>query len=405
MPKRKKIGEPLTQESLLPEEGGFPKKKSKRKKIKECDRVFNPISYTGAAKGKGLLFRYDNEKTVLKANGQMTPKRTSVLISSSPIKRKSNKPLLDDKGIEALHSKLKSIETHTPIKEITKFSDSGTPIEVKSLSGKTLYKQSTNKILINFSNKTPDHTNTTSLVVDPSFHGSSPAKKIKAPNTSIKKVMVIINKDTLKKVAIQMKKNQGKRSISQNKILGDSATRYVHAAHLTSYKKHEWSHLIAHRFLCDLAQRLENLVATTDHANTEMMSVEDILYRLISENREVKIEATAYLFVQTHIASRIDYKVHLDDYEFLFSFEPQQTNKPDKTSKLALEAFFSVLFPEKNLKSDSALSHTDQKNKSLLLFSKSKQDQIDLSKNYFLLPNTTNTIPPTKENTPKIGDK
>lgn len=345
---------------------------SKKRKTKNPDPAYRPLKKaTGKSKNNMLAHRFNRKKTVT-TETHTTPKKTSTLIRHTPIKASIDKEtarLIDEKIAE-------SVDTHTPVKSIDAFSKTGTPQKITSSSGTMLNLLSNNGILYFFTNETVDDIKT-DQTIKPDFATSSPAKKVKEAKATYKTVQLTISKELLKKVSAQIKQNKGKRVKSQNSIMGDSATKYSHAAGISLKSKAEWGHLIAHRFLSDIAQHEKNLVAMTDFSNSEMLTVEDIIALLIEQgSQDITISAKAYLINATQLAEKIEYTVSIGEHQFPFVFSGQQLNKPDIANHLIMKAFFSALINRKILaakKSDT--THDLDTQLPHLIFSKSKNSK------------------------------
>lgn len=306
-----------------------------------------------------LAFRYDTRDTVPRPEASTgetveevaemsdsteeevdaeTPKKTAVLLPYTPLKA-----VFDLKTAQDLQARFASdIASNTPVKAVVEWTSTGSPSVVISKSDKLLTRSSDNQVLYHFSNAPkvkPEESK-----VDPKFEKSDIAKKIQPPTSSQKKVTVIVTSEVLKEVAAEIKENKGRRCKTQNKVMGGSATEYSRTAGISTKQKSEWGHLVAHRFLSDLSQTHKNLAAITNHANTEMIPVEDFIDAIVKNKLGiVKLIVTVNLFENTQIANAIKYKVCVGPHVFHFSFDPQQANKPDKANKQAMDALFAVL--------------------------------------------------------------
>jgi len=326
-------------------------------------KVDKDIKMTKAKKAKVAL----EEK---KEDLETQPKKTTVLLPYTP-----NKTLFDPETAQDLQDKFKyDVVTFTAVKEILERTDTGTPQKVLSESGSELRFLSGNGVLYHFSND-PELKSDESLTVDPDFESSDISKKVKPPETSQKTVSITVSSQLLKEVAQQIKENNGRRCKTQNKVMGGSATQYSHEARISIKNKSEWAHLAAHRFLSNLSQIPENLVATTNHANTEMIPVEDFV-DAIARNQlgKVKLVATAHLVGKTQIATSIDYDVCIASHIFHFSFKGQQLNKPDIANKQSMDALFAVLLANKKFGSEKSKEPLNLKTEGLpnMFFSRSE---------------------------------
>ncbi len=286
-------------------------------------------------------------------------KKTSTLVQITPVKN-----LLSPKSAHALQEKFKTHEDDgfTPVKEITKFSVRGTPEEIKSEHDNILYLNSRNGPFFSYTSEKPPEESKVEkkLMDDPDF-----AIKTKT-------VSVTITKKLLKLAAQKILENKGKRCKPQNVVMGESATEHTHAAGISLTKKMEWGHLIAHRFLSDLSQVAENMAAITNHANTEMIPVEDFIVALAFKDvGKIKIVVTAHLIGETDIASSIHYDVHVGGRIIPFVFEGQQANKPDIFNKKSMEIFCDILISHNKLKGKKASKPLTSSPSLPMFFSKS----------------------------------
>lgn len=311
----KKIAK-LSEWDLIPDIIAPPTKKLKTTKAasKETVSKIEPTVTTNT----NLLFRFAKSK------------KTSIL-GASPLRQ-----LLSPKSGHAFQKELRKNKSYTPIKEMIEISKTGTPKKVKTEHDHVLYLHSRNGIFYNYSEEKP-----------------KPEKLfIASHSVSTKKVSVTIDETLLKLVAKKILMNKGRRCKTQNAVMGGSATQYTHDAGISLKNKSEWGHLIAHRFLSDLAQHRDNLAAITDYANSEMIPVEDFVARIaMNQSGKIKIVVTAHLIGDKEIASLIHYNVHIGGHIIPFTFNAQQGNKPDIANKEAMKAFCSVLLSHKKLES------------------------------------------------------
>jgi len=260
-------------------------------------------------------------------------KSFSFLARSTPLKG-----ILSPKSARGLSKAVEKIKGYTPV-QIVESSERGTPLIVKSKGGKVLHRHTGNNMFHFFGEKKPE-TKKTAL-----------AKKLTLdPDFVTKKVSVTITEKLLLHTAKQYTMNDGERCVSQNSVMKKSATKHAHEEKISLGNKLEWGHLVAHRFLSDLSQHMSNLAAITDHANTDMIAIEDFVATLASKKLgPIQIIVTANLISETEIASSIAYDVHIAGLVFNFNFDGQQPNKPDIAYQKVMEEFCKVLLDHKKL--------------------------------------------------------
>lgn len=322
--------------------------KRKRRKMRDDERPYSRNARGGKGKpnGHSLDFRFNTQDTVINKS-VIVNKKTAALFHFSPLKG------LTEDTVNEVKNGMSETKSNTPIKKILRFSKDAKkfPEKVQSSSSE-LYCYADHGFVALYSNDPcfdkPENQSDEEFVIRTPFFESEAVKETVTAVQTQKKVIATINLESLKEVAKEIKKNEGKRSISQNTVMGYSATKYLHAAEVSLSEKGEWAHLVAHRFLSDLSQCPENLVATTNHTNTAMIPLEDAI-TLLATFGEVKIEVTAHLAPNTHIATKIEYDVNFGEHTFKFSFMGQQLAQPDIAHKDVLKTFFSVLCSKKML--------------------------------------------------------
>ncbi len=126
------------------------------------------------------------------------------------------------------------------------------------------------------------------------------------------------NTITLKELIANNKKR--KRSPSQNKVMGESARNHAEAllkeGKLSIENKEpiswHWCHLVAFSMLpTDKSQKKNNLVCGTAACNGHMANIEAAIKRFIYEfKRPLGLEVTATIYMNSHIAKRIRYRIY-----------------------------------------------------------------------------------------------
>lgn len=327
----------LAEWPIKPEDIGSPVKKSKSKTKAETS-IKTPTKKLKVTTKTSLDFRFAHSES------------TSLLLRLTP-----SKNLLSPKSTKAFQQELKKIDTYTPPKEIKKTSKRGTPEIIESQHGKVLYLQDNNGLFFNYSNKKPKCKR---KLVDESDY------------VKTKKISAVITEKLLRKVALRILKNGGRRCKSQRAVMGLSAAEFVKKFSLDN--REEWGHLVAHRFLGDLSQHQKNLTAITQHANSEMIGVEDFVATIAMQNiGKIKIVVSAHFKENEKEASFINYDVHINGLVIPFVFEAQQQNQPDIANQKAMQTFSAILLSHKKLEDNKNKKPLALSSKFPMLFSKS----------------------------------
>ncbi|MCE3232212.1 MAG: hypothetical protein K0R98_469 [Rickettsiaceae bacterium] len=149
-----------------------------------------------------------------------------------------------------------------------------------------------------------------------------------------------------------------KRKDSQNKVAGASANVTAFEAEQKAYdgEKWEWLHLIAFRFLGQEAQKLDNLVAGTKHANTAMLVLaEQHIEELSLINGSLDLQVTAMVDPENNIADSIEYKIMIKGKpNIILDFNAREIRVPSK-----LDGDYSIKAIKKKLSLEDSESSTD----------------------------------------------
>lgn len=324
-------------------------KPSKRKSTKSKDKAFKPSDEKKNRRSKSGNKENKNPYGRYKPSGG----KIAILMRDTLLSPKTEK--LIGKKIE------EKIPHSTPISKVN-FSETGSPDTVISRSGTVLHKETSNGLFITFTDNKPEQK---------SQHTSFPvtrsrAEKIKdikeAPSDAKKEVNIHITRELLNEVA-KMSKAYPNRKISQNKLMGGSATNYARCHGFSLDNAAEHAHIVARHFLSEVAQHHDNLVVTTKEANTEMLTIENIIAALIDyAPNGIDVNAIAHLHPGTHIAKKIDYKVTIGSYQFPFVFDGQQTVRPSQEGAEMIKIVFESIFMKKDAKERANLTDSPASN-------------------------------------------
>ncbi|MHB1220782.1 MAG: hypothetical protein ACYC0J_02175 [Gammaproteobacteria bacterium] len=238
------------------------------------------------------------------------------------------------------------VESYKPIKEIRSYSPGGTPstviVEVDDQE-EILTAKSRVGVGIIFSNDP----NQTAILREPTKEvcksnpalQSSALTKVKPAAGKSKIQEATITQESLKKTRRENRAHPG-RSLSQNKALAAprikeseaSASKYAGFVEISRERANwEWLHLIAHQILGEKSQTESNLVAGTNHSNTEMLVMIEQHIKLISdaypEGFELRTEAQL-ISKNIQISNSILYTIKTPDFCLPFKFYTQTENKP-----------------------------------------------------------------------------
>lgn len=182
-----------------------------------------------------------------------------------------------------------------------------------------------------------------------------PKERIKVIDSNFlnERAKVKQNTITLKDLIANNKKR--KRTPSQNQIMGESAKNHAESLLEKGKLKIEniepiswhWCHLVAFSMLpTDKAQKKNNLVCGTAACNGHMANIEAAVKKFIYEfKRPLGLEVTATIYVDTHIARRIRYRIY-----------------DKKGSKMSHSEYFDALTDNKSDAGDYEVIYNRMKN-------------------------------------------
>jgi hypothetical protein len=297
--------------------------------------------------------------------------------------------------------KIASIPTHRPVKKIIKYSENHSPIKITTPRKNTKLPRIAKIGPLSFYSNDPKSIPIDVLIMQEKVEDKKGFKKSKIqkkittrskPPKKSKTQDINITKKSLKKTAKEIKKANGKRSKSQNAVMGGGATAYVESTGVErdTNDRREWSHLCAHRFRGKASQNSKNLIATTNHANTNMMFVEDQVPSLVHAAKDgVKLSVEAPVIKGTHIAKDdIQYTLTVKNINKLdlvlpFSFHTQTPNKPLASQGDYLKNFTETSINQVKKMDINKPSNKNKENKApknnLLFFDKQKIQAKDQS--------------------------
>lgn len=315
---------------------GDQKKKSKNRKRKAVDQTYHPHRPTKRRKIDGddhnvLRLRTDNRKET--ETGETI--KTAVIIHEDAIAG------LDKNDLENIQ--FGDVTPNRPVKTI--IYDGSSPIAIKTPGQTVLPRTASIGAATMFANTRKElfskQEEPTISPIATEFYASEEYKNIKKITNQINKIQkTTITSDSLKKVKKECIDSGKKRSTSQNAQMVEigapakngSANKYVDSLKLYDGKiRCEWLHLVAYSFIGKAGQHADNLVAGSEHANTQMMSVEKQVKKLAKIYKEVNIIVTADLIPNTHVAKKINFLIITMDFSIKFQFDPAATDKPHYT--------------------------------------------------------------------------
>lgn len=172
------------------------------------------------------------------------------------------------------------------------------------------------------------------LPADSTFTTTEEYKSIKEFFNDIKIAKTEVSKKQLSKTHAAKKASRSQFQVMHvdgKNSSEASATRYTEKTGMFTNLKWEWLHLIAYMILGEDAQKSNNLAAGTNHANTEMLFVENQLKSLCKHYPNgYNIAVKAKMIENTNIATIIDYTISTDDFTLDFSFNAQNHKQPHK---------------------------------------------------------------------------
>lgn len=319
-------------------------KKRKRKTIPFDERAYHPRSGRRRAREQqsALRMRAGKKAHFIDVQGNRQDRKWSaIFMEDDSVNSKINTAVN-----EKFKNKISKINSHTPIKKVTRVNPATkSPLMAISQSGRTLHRiEKLDKKLVLFSNDEKYANKRTVKANIPqttaaSFKKSKPYKNIRKPTSQTKEVSVKLTAASISKVKKQYKENAYRREgKSQQAVMSintkarkpeNNATNYVRAAGiLPEDHKCEWLHCVAYSLIGKDSQAIDNLVAGSFHANTNMMMIEDSLGYLVKQYKNgVTLTVNVDLIPETHIARTIQYKIETPDETMIFDFDAQQNFK------------------------------------------------------------------------------
>lgn len=273
-----------------------------------------------------LAMRCTSGSTVSDAQEQKVELKTAVLLNADRLESA-------ERIGEIFSKKISGIPSDRPIYAIGKVSEHGSPLTVITPEKKTELKRVTTLGFVYIFTNQPQAEETKAIAEikkDSPFFKTAEYKGVVAPDDSIKTMEILITPELLEKTAAERARHHGRRKISQNKIAGWSATKYVHATEEAPKNSlWEWLHLIAHSILGDKAQTIKNLVAGSHASNTKMLFVECEIKTLSKQFPEgFTLEVAAEMVPETQIAKTIRYTIKNKDFMMPFVFPAQDFMRP-----------------------------------------------------------------------------
>jgi len=354
-------------------------KKRKRKTIPFDDRAYHPRSGRRRARQQSALrMRAGKKAHFIDEQGNRQDRKWSAIFMEDD----SGNAKVNKVANEKFKNKIGKINSHTPIKKVIRVNpETRSPHMAISQSGRTLHRiEKLDKKLVLFSNdeeyanKRTEKTNIPQTTA-PSFKKSKPYKNIKKPANKTKEISVKLTAASIGKVKKQYKENAYRREgKSQQAVMSintkackseNNATNYVRAAGiLPEDHKCEWLHCVAYSLIGKDSQAIDNLVAGSFHANTNMMMIEDSLEYLVKQYKSgVTLTVNVDLIPETHIATTIQYKIETPNETMIFDFDAQQNFKSHIVKHDYVKAYVQAkveAYQEENQKkrkrSDSSLA-------------------------------------------------
>lgn len=371
------IKQPSTTQNLAETKG------QKRKKIKRDDKAYRPGGNKKKT-GDTLAMRCDNRKTVESENSQESL-RTSFMIDTSQIQTKTP---LSPRKLSARMNAPTTTEcgSYRRIYEVVEVNVNQSPVKVKVFSPtKNDYAELTRDTKIGpvslFSNRSlvfsSENDAISELDTNHPFYQSEQYKKIKQYLYPSKDQELEITSTLLKKTANENAKNNFRRVKDQRAVMNGSATKYATATDLfVEGLKWEWLHLVAHEIAGAESQCIDNLVAGTYHANTNMIFVERELAFLAKHYPQgFTLKVTAHLMESKdtqqndndylQIGTKLEYTIATDDFTIPFVFNTQNPIQPHLDYKHYMRAMFQALIDlieekETLQKTDEASNQAEQ---------------------------------------------
>jgi hypothetical protein len=313
-----------------------------------------------------------------KKNGKKRRIKTAVLIDRTMLEEAN--PNINTDFYDVLEKKyqkrIRSISTNCSVKEVTGLNENMSPVKVKVKNSKRPLKRIAKNGALHFFSNDPELMS----VEEQPLPEVQSEKKFKDDPVVIKihsktdrpknkkHVKATITKKSLKKTRKKIAKNNGKRHISQNDLMGGSATEYYRAtrfekryrlrkSHRLKPVPQNHTHCISHGFTGPKSQNPKNIGVASTHTNTQMMLVEKQVPEIVNTSKriKVKLDVVAPVIPKTHIINDyIKYNVKIEkkskkkkkikELNLQLSFHPQVRNKPDVSEGEYVGGLFESTF-------------------------------------------------------------
>lgn len=355
-------------------------KNKKRKKISMENRAYNPKRFraNSNSSAEGLMsIRCDTDTHVVNEEGVKEPLRTSAMINTSAVKTSEINTVvrpLSPRKINAAF--LREVQKNKPdsfgrIVEIEERSEHGSPTRVKiksptkgSNNTYTASRDSTpGSSLSTYSNRClfMDVVEEVDfLAADHTFYDSDAYQQIEKYFQAVKQQEVTLRKNSYGKKAINLFSQQGQQAVMRGK-----AEDYAAAAGLVvEGVEWEWLHEVGKLFARFLdkpqwtatsgLQSVDNLIAGTTHANTEMLLAENVIKKLliskypqgftlrVKANLMKKKEDGQTTKEYLHMGTYLEYDIITPDFTLSKIFNLQTMNQPHYDYQRYVEAELKV---------------------------------------------------------------
>lgn len=390
----------VTKKQPKPKLAGVAKPKAAMKKGKKNQAPANHFFYG----------RFDTKKTVQNHAGNTVAKKTSMMIQEDQL------PMTPQTlGVfkKSLSNKLENADCYTPAGKIIELNPDGSPVKIVSGTSKTPMSRVAKTLFFGDPTKKQATAAVSYFSNDPQMKPLAEQKqvlqltdadknklidafgKIKDIKDKCKTQKVKVDKTLLQKTSKQNAKNGHKRNPTQagaavkpgENASAASATRVKILPSFQATFKWEWLHLIAHSMLGEDSQVIENLVAGTTHANTEMITYESAVKKLTASYPDgVNLRVVAKLIEGTHIATEILYIINTKDFTLTLPINAQQENQPC----LSFDGFFNNIL-------DALITATNEKDLSKIPSPKKKHPLLSFSKKDLVVEPEQATAPTNKK--------
>lgn len=330
--------------------------KPKKRKKKKDERAYNPKNDNRKnTVGGDCSFRFD-QRTTVEIDGKTVPYKVAMIVGNNIITKKG--VLLTDIQ-KNVYAKLPHFR---PIDKV-EYDKNGSPITIETPQGSKLFKRKNLKVVKFFDNYESEANASQikhQLDAKHEFYQSKQYQQIKNFVDSFKAQQVEITPALYKATDSERRKNNFERDSSQNEQLAKSgkakegsATAYVQETELfVEGMKWEWLHLIPHEVWGKASQDMQNLVAGTEYANTDMILVESQLRSLSKRYPEgFTLKVKAHLVEKINSATQehlqlgtlLDYDIITKDFTIPFKFNLQTEDQAHKTYQDGMKAFFQTI--------------------------------------------------------------